>query len=74
MESPEYGRDEPLSDAEVVAAALEAPTLGAPTPAAPPRGPVFGPYVSVLLYLVGYFDGTSSSYGTETASKPRAPG
>jgi len=55
MESPEYGRDEPLSDAEVVAAALDAPTLGAPTPAAPPRGPIFGPYVSVLLYLVGYF-------------------
>ena len=27
-----------------------------------------------FFYLVEYFDGTASSYGTETASKPRAPG
>jgi hypothetical protein len=26
-----------------------------------------------FFYLVEYFDGTSSSYGTESASKPRAP-
>ncbi|MFH1865903.1 MAG: type II CAAX endopeptidase family protein [Candidatus Eisenbacteria bacterium] len=50
MGSPEYGRDEPLSDAELVVAALDGPTLAAPT-----REPLFGPYVSVLLYLVGYF-------------------
>ncbi|MFH1690048.1 MAG: type II CAAX endopeptidase family protein [Candidatus Eisenbacteria bacterium] len=50
MESPDYGRDEPLSAPEAVAAALDAPTLAART-----RGPIFGPYVSVLLYLVGYF-------------------
>ncbi len=28
----------------------------------------------VFFYLVEYFDGTSSSYGTESADKPRAPG
>ncbi len=27
-----------------------------------------------FFYLVEYFDGTSSSYGTESADKPRAPG
>ncbi len=50
MESPEYGRDEPLSDSEVVASALDGPTIVAQA-----REPLFGPYVSVLLYLVGYF-------------------
>ena len=50
MESPEYGRDEPVTETEVVAAAMDGPTL-----VARPREPLFGPYVSVLLYLVGYF-------------------
>ena len=42
-------------------------TVGWEDPAIPPPGEGF-------FYLVAYFDGTSSGYGTESASKPRAPG
>jgi len=51
MESPEYNLNvrEPLvTDADAAAAG--------PTALVPPlREPIFGPYVSVLLYIVGYF-------------------
>ena len=42
-------------------------TVGWEDPAIPSSGEGF-------FYLVEYFDGTTSSYGTESASKPRAPG
>jgi hypothetical protein len=42
-------------------------TVGWEDPAVPPSGEGF-------FYLVEYFDGTSSGYGTVSASKPRAPG
>jgi hypothetical protein len=42
-------------------------TVGHEDSATPPPGEGF-------FYLVKYFDGTTGSYGTESASKPRAPG
>jgi len=59
MESPEYDRDEPVeSPTGADDAANDGPTARARPPAAvqpSPRQPLFGPYVSVLLYIVGYF-------------------
>jgi membrane protease YdiL (CAAX protease family) len=59
MESPEYDRDEPVeSPTGADDAANGSPTALARPPAAvqpSPRQPLFGPYVSVLLYIVGYF-------------------
>jgi len=52
MESPDYNRDERTPVAPDADAAPDAgPTALAPRP----REPLFGPYVSVLLYIVGYF-------------------
>ncbi len=59
MEFPEHGRDERVPGTTGAGAA---PNAGPIAPAQPPavtapsrREPVFGPYVSVLLYIVGYF-------------------
>ncbi len=45
----------------------DASTLGWEDAALPNPGEAF-------FYLVEYDDGTSSTYGTESADKPRAPG
>ncbi|MCK4408829.1 MAG: CPBP family intramembrane metalloprotease [Candidatus Eisenbacteria sp.] len=59
MESPEYDRDEPVpSVTSAGAAANDGTTALAQPPATTvpsPREPLFGSYVSVLLYIVGYF-------------------
>ena len=52
MESPEYDRGErvpPVTDGGA------APAAGQTALVRPPKEPLFGPYVSVLLYIVGYF-------------------
>ena len=46
---------------------LNEDTLGWEDPEIPVSGEAF-------FYLVEYYDGVSSSYGTESADKPRAPG
>jgi hypothetical protein len=46
---------------------LDGSTANRVDPAVPAPGESF-------FYLVEYFDGTSSTYGTESADKPRAPG
>ncbi|MCK5596942.1 MAG: hypothetical protein KAJ04_05805, partial [Candidatus Eisenbacteria sp.] len=52
MESPEYDRHE---RAPLVTDGGAAPAAGPTALVRPPREPIFGPYVSVLLYIVGYF-------------------
>ena len=52
MESPEYGHDE---RAPLVTDGGAAPAAGPTALVRAPREPLFGPYVSVLLYIVGYF-------------------
>jgi membrane protease YdiL (CAAX protease family) len=59
MESSEHDRDEPVPSATDAGAAPDGgqSTLAQP-PAATvpsPREPLLGPYVSVLLYIIGYF-------------------
>lgn len=51
----------------IEAASTDTTTEGREDPELPAVGEAF-------LYFVEYFDGTSSSYGTESAGKPRAPG
>jgi membrane protease YdiL (CAAX protease family) len=52
MESPEHDRDD---RAPLVTDGGAAPAAGPTALVRPPREPIFGPYVSVLLYIVGYF-------------------
>ncbi len=51
----------------IEANSIDESTAGWEDPELPSPGEAF-------FYLVEYFDGTSSSYGTESAAKPRAPG
>jgi len=59
MESSEHDRDQPVPGAtDASAAPNDGPTALAQPPTEPvpsPREPLLGPYVSVLLYIVGYF-------------------
>ena len=50
----------------IEAASVDTTTAGSEDSQVPPVGQGF-------FYLVEYFEGTSSSYGTESASKPRVP-